>query len=1030
MPTLHVKRGIEFRPDLYNGQNRNAWLEAVGKELETKGLTIKVGEGANVKEVKNGAELVAAYADLQKAASAAGSTLRGYIGDLMQALDDVVKQTSTVARGDAFDFSAGSDLSKALGLTDGKATNYASMQTTEFGKAARTRPENTMNVAGTMLAAKISAAPPPPAPDVDLTNVPHMSAQTLANAPVGYGRDGEEVEDTRVITGITKEQTVALAGSALNDLQRPRAAAGLTVGLVSLDDMQWDSEAHALRRANPYVSFTLDNRSYEVNPNNGSPRVAIGRDFFVDAFMAKKDVKTGKLTKDLQKAGLMYRARIRYGSDRDPFQGTRVLIGMKQGTAIDAAGTKHAKKIDSRTDSANQQIFDSLIKDAQTGKLSAGWGSWSTGQVPPASSSMYRAAVQAGITDNVGGENNVLAMDTGAVARQIRGRFHLNETSQAALTQAFTQAGEPKIKELVDLITAAPDFAANNGLPSKAELLAQANALLDRSAIVAACGEGMKKLDPNIVVDKALIDRLWIGLNVTDKKDAKLQRVVADAIRTTYDAFAENIDELQRKIGGNEDRSVRDAGSATDVRDFLREKAAVGRFMAYAERASGSGVTAGQTATYKAYADKLLAMPEGREKTDLFQAIGIGVNMLRDMTEVAFASVVKVTPELSKKQTFDAFIKEVDTQLAGPNKDAFIAELGAALGNDSPLGAAADKAPVLANIRKNLVAAHAEVLHRQIEGAAGWAQAAWFNEYRQTMINVNPQSWNFLIGSMDYTEFFNAETGLALTFQERVSRRPLDAGKMTGAMLSNDFQIELEAEEGYTAAVGRAQYAVNAALGGLLQDFALSKSVPGVVAGDAASFENWFSAQMSASPGAQKLFSDELAAFAASKGSPIDVAMSLQSLKDQEHSITVLTNFAKQKDPALNAADRTAVEAWYRAKAGQPAAELEKFLTEVAQFASDHKSDIPLSPNLLKTLDFEPFAPANAGRPVDGHAQLADDLAVAQEIWAMVKKSTQDLSVARGQEIQRVLRDNDIRGAGWDPPTKAKGDYGIDYSIG
>ncbi len=358
----------------------------------------------------------------------------------------------------------------------------------------------------------------------------------------------------------------------------------------------------ALRRANPYVSFTLDSRSYEVNPNNGQPRVAVGRDFFFDTFMAKKDLSTGKLTKDLQKAELMYRARIRYGSDRDPFEGTRVLIGMKEGTAIDATGTKHARKIDSRTDSANQKIFDTLLNSAATGKLGDGWGSWSANNVAPAAASMYRVAVQKGITENVGGETGVLALEAGAVARQIRGRFHLDETDQSALVTSFQQSGEPRIKELAELISAAPDWAAANNQPSKAQLLETATKLQDRSAIVGAAAEGLKKLDPSLTIDKALIDRLWPGQNITTKQDAKLQRVVADAIRTQYDGFAESVDQLQRNIGGNGDRTVRDAGSANDVRDFLRTKAAVSRFMAHAERTSGSGVTAGNAvSTSKAY---------------------------------------------------------------------------------------------------------------------------------------------------------------------------------------------------------------------------------------------------------------------------------------------------------------------------------------------------------------------------------------------------------------------------------------------
>lgn len=1020
MPSITVKRGVQFRPDLFSKSDRSAWFDAIGKELETKGISLKVGDGANAKVVKDGASLKAAMKELQGQATASNQPLRAYLTDLVQAMDDVVVG-GKVKTGDQFDFSRGSQLSAALGLDDKSRSNYAA-STTAFGKAAKAKPEATMAIDGVTLQIIEPQV-------VDLSTVPHMSAETFKNAPVTYGRDGEEVEDTRVISGLTKDQTVKLAGTALNDLQRSKAVAGLTVGTVPLEEMNWDSEAHALRRANPYVSFTLDSRSYEVNPNNGQPRVAIGRDFFFDTFLAKKDLKTGKLTKDLQTAELMYRARIRYGSDKDPFAGTRVLIGMKEGTAIDAEGTKHARKIDSRTDSANQEIFDTLVNSAATGKLGSAWGSWSANNVAPAAAAMYRAAVQKGITDNVGGETGVLAMEPGAVARQIRGRFHLDETNQSALVSAFQSAGEPRIKELAELITAAPDFPAANGKPSKAELLAKANALTDRSAIVSGAAEALKQIDPSITVDKALIDRLWPGQPISTKQDAKLQRAVADTIRAKYDDFAGNVDDLQREIAGNTQKSVRDAGSGSDVREFLRSKAAVSRFMSAAERASGSGVTAGNAASYLAYAKKILDMPDDKDKTNLLQSMGLGTGQLKDLTEASFTSPVKIDGELTKQQTYGGFLKAFDAQLAGPNKDAFLQELGEAIGKKSPaLKNATDKSKVAADLRKNLVSEHAEVLHRMVEGAGGWGQAVWFDNYRQAALHINPQGWNFIIGSMDYSEFYDAKTGGEMAFKDRVSRGPLDASKMTGAMISNDIQIELEAEAGYTSAIKRAQYAVSSAAAGLMMDYALSKNVSGLTAGDAPAFEKWFATQAGKTGNAKTQFIAELNAFAKTKGSPIDFNQVLRPLEEQEKAIRVLTGFAAKKNPQLNVSDRAAVESWYRQQANQGETELNAFLTEVAQFANDTKSDIPLSPELLKTLDFKPFAGSNVGQPVSNHASLVEDLSIAQEVWTMVKKAQQDLSAARGAEVQRVLKDNGLTG-GWDPPTKPKGDYAIDYAL-
>lgn len=1032
MSTINVKRNVQFEPDLFKKTEHREWLDAVGMQLEAKGVSIELGVGANTKTVKNAAELQAAMKELK--ASSTTAAAKAYVTDLLQAIDDVVKGDAQMVAGDAFDFSQTSGAAKALGFDDLKPRNYAA-STTEFGKAARTKPEGTMTIdAVTYQVTGAVRPPPPPAPGgIDLTRIPHMSTESLANAPIAYGREGEEVEDTRVITGLTTAETVALATSSLDDLARPRAAVGLTLGVVPLDEMTWDSDSHALRRANPYVSFSLDGRSFELNPNSGQPRVGIGRDFFYDTFMAKKNLTTGELTKDLQKADLMFRTRIRYGSDRDPFAGTRVLVGMKEGTSIDPDGTKHARKIDNRTDSANQAVFDTLTSIAQTGKIDASWG-WGAGDVAPAASAMYRVALQKGVTDDIGGSTGVLALEPGAVARQIRARFHLNESRQNELLQGFRDAGEPKVKELVELITAAPDWAASGATLSKTALLAQGMALLDRSAIVTAATEGLHKLTPGVTVDKALIDSLWPGQPITTREQAKMQRVVADAIRSQYDAFAENIDLAQREIGGTTDRAVRDAGPATEVRNYLRQKSAVARFMAAAEAdPATTNVVIGQPATYTAYAKTLIDMPAGREKNDLLQSIGVGLNQLGAMTDESFSSPVKIDAAIGKRQTLGAYIAQYDAALAGPNREAFITELANHLAeeNSATLASAApaDKDKVLGDIRKNLVTAHTEILHRMVEGAGAWGQAIWFNNYRQTMLRINPQGWNFVIGSMDYSEFYDAKTGGELSFADRVSRRPLDPAKMTGAMISNDFQIELQAEEGYTAAIRRAQYGINGAAAGLMMDYALSKNVPGVTAGNAESFEQWFSTQAKLPAAQRKNFVDEVNAFAQSKGSPIDVSKVIDSLDQQEQAIRVLAAFAKVKDPTLNIADRQLVESYYRTQASLPEEALNTFLTEVARYAAAQKSEVALSPNLLRTLDFKPFAPANVNQPVAGHATLLEDFNVSNEVWSMVKQSQRDLSAARGADVQRVLRDNNLRGKTWEPPTKAKGDYAIDFAI-
>jgi hypothetical protein len=143
----------------------------------------------------------------------------------------------------------------------------------------------------------------------------------------------------------------------------------------------------------------------------------------------------------------------------------------------------------------------------------------------------------------------------------------------------------------------------------------------------------------------------------------------------------------------------------------------------------------------------------------------------------------------------------------------------------------------------------------------------------------------------------------------------------------------------------------------------------------------------------------------------------------------VLVGFAQKKNPALNVADRAAVEQWYRQQGSQPEPALSDFLTEVAQYAADQHRDLPLSPNLLKTLDFKPFDPAHVGQSYDGHAALVDDLAISNEVWGMMKQAQTDLSNARGREVQKVLKDNDLKNKNWEPPSSAKGDYAINYAL-
>lgn len=1095
MSTLSIQRSVQFQKGLFEQNDRTAWYEAVGNELASRGVSITVGEGANARQVTDAVTLKAAMAELEQRATGSNQSLRNYIIDLVQAIDDVVRPGSTTATSDSFDFSIGKPLAQALGLDDNKRLNYAA-SSTPFGRRDQA---SVFQVDGVTLEMTASAD------RIDLSEVPHMSAETLRGAPVTSGRAGEEVEDTRVITGLTTGETVALARRALNQLQRPDAVVGFTVGLLPLDEMKWDGDAHALRRANPYVSFTLDDsRSYQrFDPGSGEPRVGIGRDFFFDIFMAKKDLRTGRLTKDLQRAELMVRGRIRYNSTVEPTDPSRVdarvLSGMKLGTAVDPDGTKHAIKVDSRVDNPPQATLDGLVEAVQTGLLGEGW-SWSGSNISPASVAAYRAAVQRGITDDLGGESDVLAMAPGAVARQIRGRFHLNETRRDALRTSFVETSGPRLQELVDLIGAAAPWQARDGLPSKTDLLAQGQGLLDRSAIVRrvhdaiaeqirsaqAAGTPVSQELSSLVVDDALVQRLWPTNEAATPFDAKLKRVVADAIRSEFDAFAEAVDELQREIGGTTDRSVREAGSAGDVADYFRHKGAVAKakasftstrtpaeFMGLlravlakptAERDAdlmAMGITLDQanaideaalstTATPEAQAVKgffgprrspaefmavveaLLAKPEDEREAQL-ERIGIGEDQLDDFTAADFASTVELPGNLFSQQTFTQVLKQFDAQLAGPNADAFAAELGAWLADENrpalSQASAVDRPAVLANLRKNLVTAHTEVLHRMVEAAGAWGQALWFKDYRSTMLNIDPGSWNFLIASFDYSEFYDAEVGQALSFRERVSRQPLDEGRMTGAMLSNDIQIELDSESGYTNAIRNAQAQLNGAAARRLVDFAAARQLAEVTVGNADSVERWVAAQAAKTGAELKAFVDDVNAFNKDAGSPIELGAMLTAIKAQLGLSSLLVEFALKREPTLASQDRAAITAWYnRTLTGSQDAQ-GVLLTQLAAFAAEKGSTENITVETIQGTDLSAFGQPAGTVGAETDDILVERLAVAHEVWSMMKASQRDLSLARGREVQEVLEDNGLRGKGWEPPLKPKGDYAIDAAL-
>ncbi len=922
--TVHVQRGIEFKKDIY-AKDQNAWIDAVGKELESKGVTVRVGEGASAVDCSTAAQLKTAVADLQKTTGASRADVLKYVTDLLGALDDIVKPSSSIAPSAKFDLTKTSDLSKALGLNDSKL--YAS-STTTFGVQSRARPDGSFSVAGVRLQRTAATPPPPPPTPTPTTSLPEsliagknvIDAISVATPSSSWGRNSMEVEAVRTVGGLDKDtlhalvtQTGTSGRSVLQKLQKPTASLAFAVGYqgISLDQLKWDSDSHRLRMLNPLVSVTVEDGRIETDPKTNAREVTVGRDQFVDFVQEEFDLKTGKPTGDMLDNHVMVRGRARM--DGTAGDATRVLIQSKIDTAIDPEfGVKFAQKQDERVDGTPvaASVVDNLQKNVQTGKGLNGSGT------ATATIEAFHALEERGALPEVDNHGAVLHMGTIAVNRAVRGRYHLNETPTSAVRDHFQQCGEVKLQELVALLNASPMQKAE-----KDALLKDANALLDHSAVVAGAAAGLRKLDPQMTIDKASVDKLWPDAPMTNNKlDVKKGEVVAKAYSAAYAAFAEKIDQAQQKIGGNEAREVRKAGGIDDLRTFFRA----------------------QTAN-------------------------------------AFGS-----DTLKQVETVGPLLAQFDTQLAGTGKAAFVDALGksmAAAGNTRLQDAAtpADKDQVLGDMRKNLVAGHAEILHRMLEESGNTAQTLWFDSVRNAYAGVQRSGWsNFIIDSFDMTEMYTTDEFAKLPKSQWGSRTPLDPKNMLDFKLSNDFQIELGYEKPYTDAIDRAKAAL---LAPLFIDFAVAKGGAAVDVTKRATLTDYLKQGM---PVPQPNDSDAV------KSARTDFLKEVQA-------------FVKSKLPDLVIADTDLVGLYRNADA--------------------------------KPVDSFSGATSFAQLKPDVVVQLKDDLDTTKFIWRTLLKTQESVAEFRGERVMDLIGEaakkaNVGARATWKAPSMSKGEMAAALALG
>ncbi|MCK6509630.1 hypothetical protein L6R29_06665 [Myxococcota bacterium] len=567
MSTIHTKYGYEFRKDLI-GQNRDAWLKAVGQELEKKGVSIKVGEGSHAQEIKNSDQLNAFFDRYrsnpaqvaQEVGLPAGKDIRSYFSDLMQALDDIVKDTSKVKAGTAVDLRASSELGKALGL-DRTEHRYASGYT-PFGKATRT--EGSTSVLGLLLSRDPVQADP-------LEGVPFMSATTFAGMRPQVGRNGQEFESVRRLDGLNKDQLVELlrtdrsGRSALDRMQKAKDAEAFTIGYngMSLDEMRWDSDAHRVREANPHISLTVESGRMELDERSGQHEVSLGTDYNEDTYYDTKDFSL--LNNDMS-----VRARIRRDEPTpEPSGVRRVLIQSKVGSNVDESGMKAADKADVRKDNPSEADVNGLDETIRSGMSTWEWGG--TPKPIEAMGIVYNALNEKGALPDIGEHKDVLLLEDKAHVRSTRSRFHLNETSRSSTVDLFRNTGEPKIRETLDLLQKG-GFSG----PEADKIRQLGTSLLDRSAFVERCKDKLIALDPSLAQSGVTLDtlkQLWPDNAVTaNKLEAAKRDVVANEIQSAYDEFSALMDNSRRDIAGARGPESRGMNFPAETLSFMRER--------------------------------------------------------------------------------------------------------------------------------------------------------------------------------------------------------------------------------------------------------------------------------------------------------------------------------------------------------------------------------------------------------------------------------------------------------------------------
>ncbi len=367
--------------------------------------------------------------------------------------------------------------------------------------------------------------------EVDLLTRPFINEQTFDGfTGGGFNRDSVELEAAMTVSGITGQQLhEILTGTDSRDrtifsrIAKPRIMEAFSYG-YDIDEMPWDSKAHAAREGLAYLPLSIESNRYIPDEDGGERELSLGTDIMDDIYFDSFDYR---LTRNTQ----LLRGRIRW-DNADSVR--RLLIAAKFGSFVDDNGLKRASKVDVRTSGGSHK--DTLEHDVMTGKVS--WNG-SPAALEPVKEIYTRLNEQNRLPD-IGNERDVLVLDPKVHLRSTRSRYHLDLASTSDMRSFYTN-GRARIRDIRDSAQAALDAGrVSSALQGDVEdLIAMANGLDSGQIISDRSGIALADINwPNELAGSASIEVL------------ETNERVAETIDTAFHEFGDIVDDLDREISG------------------------------------------------------------------------------------------------------------------------------------------------------------------------------------------------------------------------------------------------------------------------------------------------------------------------------------------------------------------------------------------------------------------------------------------------------------------------------------------------